>query len=549
MPMPRPFEPQEDNLDDYEELTEEGTTERFEGKKQPGNGEDRSNAFAGAGAAPTDTSRQLPPDMAMIHEIRSLAPVFPWDAIPNCLHALIKEGAKAAGCAPDYTCSNLLAASSAAIGNARRASPDRGWYEQPHLWAVMVGFPSHNKSPALRPFADGLKSLHEEWLEIFREDIKKYNVAKLRADAAVKEWKKSGAKDGDPPPECELQEPVLKRIVTDDPTVETLAGIMIHPVNYRGLILVRDELSGWIEGFDRYRQKGSGGDREFYLEAYNGGSKIVDRVKNPIPHYVPYLSMAVVGGIQPGKITGLFQRSVDGLLARFLWIYPDPVPPQMRGGSDIQDIVPTLTKIFKKLSDLRWALTEDGNERPLLMKLDKEGQDILHQMRMRQYEVDRTGRALDIMIEWYGKNPGRLLRVAMMFELLTWVIERPDEEPPVIISGKMMQLATDYLRYCESMLERCLAECGWVQEQRDAVLVARWILGTKSLLFSERDLYRTSGFKHLRDKARRRKALGEMQDAGWIEPIGSRPEQRKCGRPSAYWKVNPAVFTLYAQTH
>jgi hypothetical protein len=120
-----------------------------------------------------------------------------------------------------------------------------------------------------------------------------------------------------PPPECELEEPVRRRVLLDDFTAEKIAEILTHQPNHRGLVVMRDELAGWLEGFDRYRPKG-GGDRELYLEAYNGGRKIVDRIKNPVPFHVPYLSLAVNGTIQPGKVAAVFKKSLDGFwVSRF----------------------------------------------------------------------------------------------------------------------------------------------------------------------------------------------------------------------------------------
>jgi hypothetical protein len=63
------------------------------------------------------------------------------------------------------------------------------------------------------------------------------------------------------------------RIVTDDPTIERFARLIGE--NPKGMLLYRDELSGWIGSHDRYG--GAGGDRPFYLQAYGGRPYVVDR--------------------------------------------------------------------------------------------------------------------------------------------------------------------------------------------------------------------------------------------------------------------------------
>jgi len=56
--------------------------------------------------------------------------------------------------------------------------------------------------------------------------------------------------NGDPPQKP--AEPVADRCYADDTTIEALAVLLKQ--NWRGLLLVRDELSGWIVSFARYAQ-------------------------------------------------------------------------------------------------------------------------------------------------------------------------------------------------------------------------------------------------------------------------------------------------------
>ena len=58
----------------------------------------------------------------------------------------------------------------------------------------------------------------------------------------------------------------------------------------RGLLMVRDELSGWLGGFDKYG--GGGADRAFAIEMYGERSYVVDRVKHPEPIRIPHLILA-----------------------------------------------------------------------------------------------------------------------------------------------------------------------------------------------------------------------------------------------------------------
>ena len=87
---------------------------------------------------------------------------------------------------------------------------------------------------------------------------------------------------------------------------------------------MRDELAGWLEGMARY--SGGGSDRPFWLEAYGGRGFTVERMGRE-PLTIDRLSIGVVGGIQPDRLnTLLFKSDDDGLLARFLPIWPEPAP-------------------------------------------------------------------------------------------------------------------------------------------------------------------------------------------------------------------------------
>ena len=55
------------------------------------------------------------------------------------------------------------------------------------------------------------------------------------------------------------------------------AAALLAQQEPKGLMLVRDELAGWVGGLDKYG--GDGAERAFWIEAYGGRFKVVDRVK------------------------------------------------------------------------------------------------------------------------------------------------------------------------------------------------------------------------------------------------------------------------------
>lgn len=118
-----------------------------------------------------------------------------------------------------------------------------------------------------------------------------------------------------------------RRYLTQDATVEKLGELLQE--NPNGLLVLRDELAGWLRTLER---PGREGEREFYLEAWNGtGGFTFDRIGRGTVH-IDALTVSMLGGIQPGKLDKYLSEAIaggggaDGLLQRFqLVVYPDHV--------------------------------------------------------------------------------------------------------------------------------------------------------------------------------------------------------------------------------
>lgn len=149
---------------------------------------------------------------------------------------------------------------------------------------------------------------HAEELMVadFDNTRRDYETKKQLAKAKRELWEKevaATAKTGLGPPlpadAVIPDEPIRPRIRVADVTTERLGALAAGLP--RGLLLYRDELSGWIGGFDRYSSGGS--DRAFAIELYGGRSHVIDRVKLPDPIRIPHLSVGVLGRNAARKIS------------------------------------------------------------------------------------------------------------------------------------------------------------------------------------------------------------------------------------------------------
>src|SRR5262249_3726959 len=126
------------------------------------------------------------------------------------------------------------------------------WTERPALWVALVGDPSSMKTPGMNAGVRLLHALNHQLRETYRLAIDKWR-------SACAEARQADPKHPDLPPE-----PSLRWLVVDDATTEKLA-VLLQPEISRGLVFVRDEVSGLIRELERYRSRA--GDREFLLQA------------------------------------------------------------------------------------------------------------------------------------------------------------------------------------------------------------------------------------------------------------------------------------------
>jgi hypothetical protein len=236
---------------------------------------------------------------------------FPLEALPPTVGEFAREAAKSVGCPVDYVGISVLAALSAAIGGTRRLAIKRDWSEGAALYAMIVGGPASKKSPAMNL---ALKPVREHQMALKAE----YDRRKEEYEIELANWKKAENAD----PADKPKKPVMGRTYADDTTVERLADILNE--NPRGLLITKDELSGWLGGMNAYKQGGKGADRQFWLSAHTNQPIAVDRKSLDEPVIVARPFVSIVGGIQPEVLPDFGKERGDGLIDRFVAAYPEP---------------------------------------------------------------------------------------------------------------------------------------------------------------------------------------------------------------------------------
>lgn len=234
------------------------------------------------------------------------SPPFPLAALPPALQDLLGGVAEAMTCPVDFPALAALGIASGAMGRSVAIVVKDGWIECPSLYGGIVGHPGMTKSPPLNMLSKPL------W-DITYEQLRDH---KLRLDNHRKYAKKD---DPEPDP--------ARRVVVDEVTVEMLAGLLGD--NPRGLVMVRDELSGLFGGMNQYKAGGKGNDRQFYLSAWSGSSVAVDRKSAPDrrPVTVSHPFLSIIGGLTPDMLSELGEGKGrdDGFLDRVIFAAPERV--------------------------------------------------------------------------------------------------------------------------------------------------------------------------------------------------------------------------------
>ncbi len=480
------------------------------------------------------------PDPAVIRPERPPAPEMSgceFDTVFGPWANWIRTAAEVKGAPVDFVALALLSTASAIIGNSRWTVPWEGWKEPPVIWGMLVGDPSSGKSPALDAVLDPVKQIDTILNTAYLEDRRKWDAGNEIAQMVLADWKARSraaiSEGGEPsakPKEAVAGAPPIRgRIRITDTTTEKAAELVCD--GWRGLLLSRDELSGWLASMDRYN---GGGDRPFWLEAFGGRSYAVDRKNRPEPVIVDHLSIAVLGGTQPDKLDRLLVKSDDyGLLSRFLVAYP--APPPLRRPTTTLDAL-TLQNAFDRLRALDPVMGDEGTRHPHFLHLEEDAQDVLQEFR--QQCRDWEGEASGLMKSHIGKLPGLAVRAATVLALLDYAMD--GSTPVTLISAGHLGRACHYVgEHMRKHAHRAYGAASMPHEVRGASRIAGIIKAEALRRTGTREIQRRGlvGLQSAREIA---PAFAVLEGAGWIALIpGTGP-----GRPARVYAVNPKVEAM-----
>lgn len=344
--------------------------------------------------------------------------IFPLEAIPKVLHPLIEKGAQSIICPQDYLAIPLLTALAGSIGRTYELEIKPGWRESSVLWTVAVGRPGSSKSPALQAAIKGVYSCQNIYMIDYETEIKQYEKDCKIYKRDIRKWERNGC---DEPPE-EPEKPNRKRNIVSDTTVEALAPIMLD--NPRGIMLIRDELAGWITSMNQYKS-GKGGDIQFFLECWSCGQFTIDRKSLDNPILIPHTYLTVCGTCQPETLRNLLNQSrqEDGFAARLLPYYPEEVEGYWCNEGIDPEIYNPINKLYKTFTDFTMDKDEYGIKKPKLLSFTKCGKIEFINVLKRQQEIKLKYKIKGILESVWAKQKGYIARLALVIHLIRYHAE------------------------------------------------------------------------------------------------------------------------------
>lgn len=453
---------------------------------------------------------------------------FPTAALPKPVSSYIEEGARALGCDTSYIALPMLSALAAAIGNARRIKLKESWCEPAIIWTGIVGESGSMKSPAIDMAMRPLRRKQSEAFKKYYEQVREYNEELAEYESAIKRRKR-----GETLPDKPI-EPVAIRYYCSDITIEALAGLLKDAP--RGLLLARDELSGWLKSFNAYKN-GKGSDDAQWLELHRAGTLLVDRKSGtPKTIHIPNASVGVCGGIQPGilqKVLGT-EHFENGLAARLLLAMPPRRAKRWTEADVGEELQGQIEAVFDGLLAMKMGDDGYGNIGPVEVPLTVAGQD----MWIGFYDEHAAEQAQivggDLAAAW-SKLEGYAGRLALVIHCVRVAAGEESLKTDDHIDGLSVVAAVTITQWFGREIRRIYAMLAEDDDQRDQRRLLD-LIRSKGGRITVRQLMQTA--RRYRDSAELAKsALDELADIGW-----GRWQQAQAGadggRPSSIFILN-----------
>lgn len=469
---------------------------------------------------------------------------FERDLLPEVFGALAEDVADRMQTPLDFPGAAITLAFAGTVNRRAMIQPkelDAGWQVVPNLWGAIVAPPGFLKSPVIAAATRPLSRIEDVWRKEYEEAVAAHKLAAEEAELKRAAWKekfKAVSKKGGtspPRPEAAGDAPKARRLILNDSTMEALHVAMSE--NPAGVLVLRDELTGWLSQLDK---PGREGERAFSLQAWNGDTgHTIDRIGRGTIH-VPHCCLSLLGGIQPARLRSYLVDAVadgpgnDGLLQRFqLLVWPDIQP-----GWRYVDRPPDSGLECRAAATFHRVVRMD-EVNPARFRFDGAAQEVFVDWLRKLEEKIRAGDLHPALTSHLGKYRSMMPSLALLGHLAEAATGGRD--PGETVGALNAERAVRWCSYLESHARR-VYQCVTTPQLRAARELSGKIKARKvgaSGEFSCREVY-LKGWSGLDSPEAVQAAAEVLKDAGWLRDHS--PETGPSGgRPAVRYLVNPLV--------
>ncbi|HTG32074.1 MAG TPA: DUF3987 domain-containing protein [Thermoanaerobaculia bacterium] len=367
---------------------------------------------------------------------------FPIEALPWHVYYFVLEASNALDVDPALIAGPCLATLAGCIGNRRKIElkPD-SWSEACVLWVATVMPSGSKKTPAINLV---LHHLQESEVAALSENAEK-----------IEKWKALPKDERGEEPEPP------NRLLVSDITTEGL--LAVHAKAPMGLLLYRDELGGWLKGFDQYKS-GKGADAQTWTEMYQGNPCLIDR-KGSGTLSVPRAAVSIVGGIQPELLRNALsgEHLYNGIASRVLFVAVPERPKKWNNELISDDSRKEWNNLLDELLELQPHQDGTPIDLPMTDKATIAWVNNYDEHAQREAEEDGPLRAA------MSKLEGATARLAL-------VIQLAEDPQSVAVDAEAMEAGIAISNWFEGQARRIYQGFEETAQERDRREVYGWIV-------------------------------------------------------------------------
>jgi putative DNA primase/helicase len=435
---------------------------------------------------------------------------------------------------------------------------NRDYFEPVNLWAVAVLPPASRKTEVYKRQVHAVVEWQRERAQELAGTVAEQAIMKDILEKRIMELKKRAAAAKDEHERGELAheatelqkqipaEIILPRLFAGDVTPERLQDLLAEQ---GGRMSILADEGGIFEVMAGLYNDGRA-NIDVFLGGHAGSPCVVERAGRNVNLTNPALTFGLT--VQPQIIRELSKGSKRkfrglGCLARF--IYAIPVSnigsrDVRKGGTVPQELQAYYDGMIAGLLDVPLKLDEHGRDRPIVISLDTEAQELLYQFADYIEQNQGDGRRFESIQDWTGKLPGAAARIIALCHIAEFGITAGTMTVSAALVKKVIEFCTNLIAHAQAAFD--MMQEGL--ELADAKSAFKWLQRNwrsdeqGRFYLHENELYRSGTFKN-EGMQRCTKALEVLKERGIVS---QQCKLKTKGRSMNIRYINPALQERFA---